>query len=148
MAGISLPPEQLQALRADYQPAMMKAATVAALGQRHPAGLPYVSGFVEHLFDETHLDAANRERCLVAILAGQKNSMALAVHLYWALMEGLETQELAQILMLCGGYQGIDVYAGGLSVLEGTCVLLSKLAAAGTTDTRQVLGGLVQTFRP
>lgn len=146
MPPITLSDEHLQTLRTGYNPVVLRSATVGAFGERHPAGLPYVKSFVDTLFAEEDLAAADRERCIIAILGGQKNSMALAVHVYWGLMEGLVPSEIAHVLSLCGGYQGIDAYASGLRVLEATCGMLAAAASAGATDSRQILGRILEVF--
>src|SRR5581483_5047645 len=47
-----------------------------------------------------HVTAANRERCLVTLLAAHGNAFQLAVHVYVGLMEGITPEELADLVFL------------------------------------------------
>lgn len=73
------------------------------------------------------------------MLAGRQEALTLGVHIYWGLMEGMTSDEVAHTLVLAGAYQGVPVYATGLLVLEKVTGLLKGLAAEGQVDCRVVL---------
>jgi hypothetical protein len=126
-----LPPDALDALRAQYSAELMLAASRAAVAKPHPASTPYVEAVIHGFYDASRMAPRDRERVLVALFASQSvaPSLFLAVHLYWALMEGLSVDELADTLGLSGVYTGLGHYTAGLKTLALTLEALRDLAA-------------------
>lgn len=91
----------------------------------------------------SRLSAADRERCLIALLASQRTDFTLAVHVYLALMEGVSPEEIANVLLLAGIYSGADSFNSGLKVLEKAMEALEALAAS--KDREQLKIGAVFT---
>lgn len=137
----------LEALRAGYQPAAMLAAATGTLGRMHAAGVPYTGAIGAAQYEGGPISPRDRERCLVALLAAQKERLTLAVHLYWGLMEGLSPEELAHTILLVGIYAGVPAYTAGLLVLQGTVAQLQAAVAAGETTSPAVLQRFVATLR-
>ena len=90
------------------------------------------------LSPRSRLSAADRERCLIALLASQRAGFALAVHVYIALMEGVFPEEIANVLLLAGMYSGADSFNSGLNVLGKTMDALEALAASNDRAQLQV----------
>lgn len=140
----------LAALRAQYSADFMLAASRGAVVGPHPAAAGYVNWVVDYLYDGTRLKPADRERCLVALLAAKTTdaSFTLAVHLYWAMMEGLTVDELADVLALAGTYHGMPHYAMGQVTFRKTLDALRGLYARTPTtcDPAAVIGALRSAF--
>ena len=141
-----LTPEELQALRGGYKNEVLREASRQALNGRNPAGADFVNGVIDTLYQGEPLSHVDRERCLIAVLAGRQEPLTLAVHIYWGLMEGLGPEEVGHTLVLAGAYQGIPVYATGLLALEKTTAMLKGLAAEGAVDSGSVLKKIIETF--
>lgn len=137
----------LAPLRATYDPRVLFAAATGTLARMHPPGAPYTGAIGAAQYEGGPLAARDRERCLIALLAAQKERMTLAVHIYWGLMEGLSIAEVAHTLLLTGIYAGTPAYANGLLVLEATRGQLAAAAAAGECGSAAVLGRLVAALR-
>lgn len=140
----------LTALRAQYKPDFMLAASRGAVVGPHPAAAGYVHWVVDYLYDGKRLKAADRERCLVALLAAKTtdSSFTLAVHLYWGMMEGLSVDELADVLALTGAYHGMPHYAMGQVTFRKTLDALRGLfeRAPAACDPAAVIGALRVAF--
>ena len=86
----------------------------------------------------TQLSAANRERCLLTLLAARGGGFPLATHVYLGLMEGFKEdvapqddvspEEIANIIFLAGVYSGADNLVVGLVTLVRTLKLLRRIA--------------------
>lgn len=126
-----LSPETLAALRKQYSPDFMLAASRGAVAAPHPASAPYVEAVIAGFYNPTRMPPRDRERVLVALLASQSNapSLLLAVHLYWGLMEGLTVADLADTLGLSGVYTGLGHYTAGLKTLRATLDTMVELAS-------------------
>jgi alkylhydroperoxidase/carboxymuconolactone decarboxylase family protein YurZ len=76
------------------------------------------------------LSPADRQRCLVAVLASRRERFPLAIHTYIALMEAVDPEEIQNILFLVGVYQGVPSMVSGidieLDVLEQLRVMVEK----------------------
>jgi alkylhydroperoxidase/carboxymuconolactone decarboxylase family protein YurZ len=66
----------------------------------------------------------DRERVVVALLASQGSQGNLALHIYLALMEGVEPHEIAEILFLTGLYAGTNRLTASLKAAN---VVFTKL---------------------
>jgi alkylhydroperoxidase/carboxymuconolactone decarboxylase family protein YurZ len=76
--------------------------------------------------NRTVLSAADRERCLIALLAARGEEFNLGLHIYMALVEGVSPAEIANIILLAGVYTGVDNFSIGLSTLSKTLNLLKQ----------------------
>ncbi len=126
-----LSPQTLGALRAQYSADFMLAASRGAVAAPHPSSAPIVEAVIAGFYDPKRMAPRDRERVLVAVLASQTiaPSHLLAVHLYWAMMEGLTVADLADTLGLGGVYTGLAHYTAGLKTLRVTLDALADLAS-------------------
>jgi len=97
-----------------------------------------------------HVTAANRERCLVTLLAAHGNAFQLAVHVYVGLMEGITPEELADLVFLAGIYAGIARMTESLDTANATLEVLTRVAADESRPPgfAVVLGALRERFQP
>ncbi len=114
--------QQMKALRDAYASSKAKAlaALKVALPTKYALAEDYV-GAVQSIFYEAHppgsaLSEADRERCIVALLAARDADANLAIHMYLAMMEGVEPSEIAHILLLAAVYSGVESFSDGLAV--------------------------------
>jgi alkylhydroperoxidase/carboxymuconolactone decarboxylase family protein YurZ len=107
---------------------------------------------------------ANRERCLITLLAARGAGFTLAVHIYIALMEGfidhtgltqaqidaldeLSPEEIANIIFLSGIYTGSDNMMRGLVTMEATLGVLKGVAdGTGSKAEADVLKALQKAY--
>ena len=102
------------------------------------------------------LTAKEREVGLIVLLASQRASMELAIHIYWGLMEGITTQEVAGLMMVTGVYAGIGKQTAGMKVMRSALNALQARVdatqkmtaedAAKSLATVPVLYALVDAF--
>lgn len=144
--------EAVEALRAQYAPEFMLAASRYAVAAPYPPNAGYVEWIIGSLYDGKRIAAKDRERTLIALLASQStgHSLLLAVHLYWGLMEGLTVAEIADTLALSGVYLGLPHYTAALGTLSGTLKILGFLAARpeAKLDPKVVVGALKAAIQP
>ncbi len=143
---------QLATLRAGYSRAVMDTVATAIVASPYPpaAGLTAFAG--ERFYNDAPptLAPANRERCLLALFCGgRRPAFAVAVHAYWALMEGVAVDEVAEIVLLASLYGGIDVLTEGNHTLTLALTALAQAANTGGTAVQSatVLPALVAQFR-
>ncbi|XXX71708.1 hypothetical protein WMF30_29090 [Sorangium sp. So ce134] len=77
------------------------------------------------------MDAKDRERCLIALLAARGLTLPLALHFYWGIAVGLSVDDIAVTLLLAGSYEGVSVYMNSLTVLKATLGALKDLFPKG-----------------
>jgi alkylhydroperoxidase/carboxymuconolactone decarboxylase family protein YurZ len=159
--------DEIALLRGGYDPAVLNAGTRAALVT---ATCPEAGGLIDPLlklyfpekrarntfFDKKvrsaarracpapaplELDNAAREIVLLTILARQGNAQFLAIHVYWALMEGLSVEAIVNVVLLTSYYEGVPVWSWGSGTLSKTLQVL-KAQAAGKVDTMSVIGAI------
>ena len=93
------------------------------------------------------LTAVDRERCLIAILAGRGADLNFAIHVYMGLMHGLTPEEIANVLFLVGVYTGVDNFAQGLKAEVTVLETLATVAADGASlGAAAVLAALQRAF--
>jgi ubiquinone/menaquinone biosynthesis C-methylase UbiE/alkylhydroperoxidase/carboxymuconolactone decarboxylase family protein YurZ/uncharacterized protein YbaR (Trm112 family) len=94
------------------------------------------------------LSTADRERCLIALLAAQAADGNLAVHIYLGLMNGLSTGEIAHILFLAGTYSGVNMLNNALNAEIATLKVLKGLVDKGVPldPEKTVLPAIVAAF--
>lgn len=151
-----LTPVQLTLFRGAYDPDQMKQLLGAFFPQAYPPSLAYVTAIGDAFFGllpadnaappRAQLSAADRERCLVAILASRGGDLGFAIHIYMALMNGVSPGEVAHILFLNGIYTGVDNFAEGLKVEIAVLEHMKALLPGGQTSPQAVVGALQGTF--
>jgi hypothetical protein len=75
----------------------------------------------------TAMSPLDRERCLIAILCTRGPFFALALHMYVGLMEGLQPDDIGNIVFLSSIYTGIDNLSEGLGTAMSVLGVLSDL---------------------
>jgi alkylhydroperoxidase/carboxymuconolactone decarboxylase family protein YurZ len=138
---------QLARLRVAYAPPVMRTAMLNAIAVGYPPLLPWNEAIAKTFYDDPEpLSAANRERCLIALLTHTGPQLSLAIHVYWGLMEGLSVAEVCHIVGLAACYGGVPRLALGLPVVERTLRVLSTLEGA-QVDSQSVLLTLVSEYK-
>lgn len=89
------------------------------------------------------LSEADRERCVIALLAAQGGGVTLAVHIYLGLMTGLSPKEIGHILLLAGVYAGINRFAEAIFV---TMTTLEKLETLPVISPNEIVNALKAHF--
>jgi len=62
------------------------------------------------------LSEQDRERCIIALLAGRAINSNIGLHMYIALMLGVSPAEIAHILLLAGIYSGIPAFTDSIQM--------------------------------
>jgi alkylhydroperoxidase/carboxymuconolactone decarboxylase family protein YurZ len=136
--------EMIRELRAAFDPRVMAAVNVGAFVERMPPLAAWARVTSDTFFDNDFAMAAkDRERCIVALLAYTGPPLSLAVHVYWALMEGVSPEEVCAAVSLAGCYGGLPKAAQGLLVLEATAALLHDVSASQDRGPGAVLSALL-----
>ena len=142
----------LEKLRGAYKREDMTKILVETLPKAYVLSMEYVDAIGDLLYSKllpeesdpglrSALSVEDRERCLVAVLASREAGLALAIHVYIALMEGVSPQEIAHILLLVGIYSGIDHLTGGLKTeLQVLGALKKQINAGGPLDVNAIAG--------
>ena len=151
-----LAPDHLAALRAAYSVDEMHRILGAFFPHVHPPTTEYIAAVMNAFYSEAPPDdaeprpvlpAVDRERCLIAILAGRGADLNFAIHVYMGLMHGLTPEEIANVLFLVGVYTGVDNFAQGLKAELTVLETLAAVAADGTSlDAAAVLAALQRAF--
>lgn len=141
---------------AENRAALANFAKTRASADLYPPGAPLMNALVDYFYVQgaspvappTLLTGKDRERCIISILASHSSSLPLAIHLYWGLGEGLTVAELAEHLVLVGGYSGLDCYTDGLRILSTTLTALKGLFRNGVSpiDPIAALGAIQRAF--
>jgi alkylhydroperoxidase/carboxymuconolactone decarboxylase family protein YurZ len=144
---------QLATLKGGYSRTVMDTVATTIVSGAYPPsqGLTAFAGARFYNDNPPTLDPANRERCLLALFCGgRRPTFAIAVHIYWALMEGVSVDEIAEIILLSTLYGGIDVLTDGNRTLTVTLQMLATAADAGGDGVKSqvVLPAIVGKFRP
>jgi alkylhydroperoxidase/carboxymuconolactone decarboxylase family protein YurZ len=66
------------------------------------------------------LASDDRERVLIPLLANRADDFALAVHIFMGWLEGLNSEEIGELLFLGGIYNGINTMTRSLGVYQRT----------------------------
>lgn len=145
--------DQLAVLRGSYRRAVMDMIATKIVAAPYPPAGALVAFAADRFYNDAPpvLTQADRERCLIAIFAaGRRPAFAMAVHIYWGLMEGLTVGEIAEIITLSALYGGLDVLTDNNKTLADTLKFLAKTADAGgeAAQSQVVLPALVNAFRP
>ena len=137
-AGIAdiLKPDALTRLRAAYHEDDMTRAISGVLPAQYPATREYVDAIGHALYPlkseaPSPLAAADRERCLITLLASRGAKRNLAIHVYMGLMAGIPAREICHIVLLVGAYAGVETVPGALAIAQATFETLRDLVPAG-----------------
>jgi len=146
-----LGPEDLKVIVGQYNAAAAGLGT--KLSDQYPPIGPALKGIAATLYPEATktevaLSPANRERCLVAILASRSRRLELAIHAYLALGNSVTPPELAHIVVVSGIYTGIDTVSEGFDVLQTTFTVLKKAVKDQKADPQNVIRALFGAFTP
>jgi alkylhydroperoxidase/carboxymuconolactone decarboxylase family protein YurZ len=128
-----LTPQELALLRSHYNR--------DCLARLAPRMIPWpkAAGLVEWISDvvftpgsaTSSLSHGEREMVIVAVMAMQRDTVVLSGHLYWALMEDLSVEKIADTLMTVAAYRGVNTLRYALAVFRDVLLLLKKAVAAG-----------------
>ena len=92
------------------------------------------------LAEQTTLTPGHREAVVLSVMATtQRDPFTMSAHIYWALMEGLSVENVADIFMTAGAYAGIDNFRFTSSLLADLLTMLNEFMKQGKTATGQVL---------
>jgi alkylhydroperoxidase/carboxymuconolactone decarboxylase family protein YurZ len=138
--------EEIDRLRAAYDPNQLRAANAKAFADTYPPIAPWADAAAAVFFRSGPLAPRERELCLVTLLTHRAPGLSLSNHIYWALMEGVSIAELCEAIGLAGGYCGLPAYSSGVLVLQKSLKVLRRVAAQPERDSRAVLAALVQDF--
>jgi len=136
---------ELKTIVDQYNPVVMGQLLSAKLLAQYPTIRLELTGIGDTIYPElnakpdTPLSAANRERCLVALLACRSRRIELAIHVYMALANGVTPAELAHIVVTAGIYTGVDTVSSAFDVLQGTFTTLQELAQNKTVDPSKAI---------
>jgi hypothetical protein len=125
--GLQIDPLLLKGLQDKYDADTLLKATLGVFKGMDPGGIAFPNAVVTNLYTGAPLNALNRERALVLLLACRGEELALAFHMYWALMEGMGFDELLGTLRLVGAYEGLPSYLGGLEIVKQLLEMLGKM---------------------
>lgn len=143
---------QLQTIVNQYDPVALGTLLSKGLIKQYSPISPYLAAIGKELYPEFKakppgpLPAANRERCLVALLASRSRRLELAIHIYMALVNGVGPAELAHIVLATGIYTGVDTVGAAFNVTQGTLEKLRDLALLNTADPTTVILALAAVF--
>lgn len=134
----------LDQLKAHYSTELMTTVATTMAWQPYPPAKGLIGAVGERFYESTaQMCGRDREMCLITILAsGGFPPFALAVHIYWGLMEGLSVDEIADVLTLTGTYCGIPRMTDGYFTLGET---LKVLAKASVTPESAASGAVLKT---
>lgn len=125
---------------------VMTKALSAALPALYPASQQYIDAIGDAFYPlqgaKTPLEAADRERCLVTLLASRGAKRNLAIHVYMALMARIPATEICHILLLVGAYAGVETLANALTIAKTTFETLATVAGGASYGPVDVLKAL------
>lgn len=157
---------QLDKLRASFKESTMSSIATSILIAEYPESERYVNAIHDSLFgagpDGTEpplagLSHKERETSLIVLMAAQRTTFELAIHIYWGMMNGLTQDEVAGLLMLCGVYAGIGAQTTGLQTMRQTLTGLKQAVIKAEQNPPEgdvdplsvapVLGSILAEFR-
>jgi len=109
-----------------------------------PSG-PFVTWVSDRFYRQGVFSPKERERILISVLSDGP-ALTLSIHIYWGLMEGLTTQEVAEILLMTSAYRGLPLYSNQVRVLQKTLQILADLDEQGSSAPGIAVGSLVQAY--
>ena len=130
--------EDCARLREHYNPTTIADLAEAAFATNFPSQRVMVK-LINRMYFETppdenaavphEISAAERELIITTVLTVQGAAPAfIAIHVYWALMVGVDPNRLGWMFSLIGVYAGIGLYTANLKVLVKTLCKLKEVA--------------------
>jgi alkylhydroperoxidase/carboxymuconolactone decarboxylase family protein YurZ len=93
------------------------------------------------------LTPAQREMVILSVLATQRDTFVMAGHIYWALMEGLSVEQVADTLMTVATYTGINDLRYSCEVFDRVLALLKdRITSRGDLSTGALAQALAREF--
>jgi alkylhydroperoxidase/carboxymuconolactone decarboxylase family protein YurZ len=136
--------DDLAALRAGFDVAVLSEAASSPFSVLYPPLDSWVKETSATFFDRSRLAPRDRERCIIVLLTVNGGlPVSLAIHIYWALMEGLSIDEICQTIGLTGAYGGVQRVAFGMTVLQRTLGVLTSCAKASSTQSATVVSAFI-----
>jgi alkylhydroperoxidase/carboxymuconolactone decarboxylase family protein YurZ len=144
-SGTSTAPTAWDQLHTNYDDVAAIAAVGGIIAGRYAEAAGYSKAIVDAFYApaglpkedappyRTALTQSDRERCLIALLVSQGETLTLALHIYLALMLEVSPAEIGHIIFLTGVYSGASRYADALLVAGDTLQLLENLAPSTPT---------------
>lgn len=137
----------MKALRRGYSHAAMLAANVGAVRRVAPQLSAWNDSIGNTFYGpNSPLAAPDRERCLIALITNTGPGVCLAMHVYWALMEGIEVDEMVHIIGLAGCYGGLQRATFGIDVVHRTLLALSSLPSKDAYAPADAVGAIVSAY--
>lgn len=134
---------ELASLRTDFDAAVLSQAASTPFSILYPPLEGWVKETSATFFDRSTMPARDRERCIIVLLTINGGlPMSLAIHIYWALMEGLSIDDVCQTIALIGAYGGVQRVAFGMTTLQKMLGVLRNSVQAGNTSS----AAIVETF--
>jgi alkylhydroperoxidase/carboxymuconolactone decarboxylase family protein YurZ len=140
--------DDLAALRAAFDRDAISRAASDPFAVLYPPLDNWVKETSATFFERSEMAPRDRERCILVMLTiNGAMPMSFAIHLYWALMEGLSIDDLCQTITLVAAYGGVPRVAFGMTILQGTLNLLRGCVAAGKTQSSVVVSTFIAELR-
>jgi alkylhydroperoxidase/carboxymuconolactone decarboxylase family protein YurZ len=92
------------------------------------------------------LSPTNRERALIPLLASRGDAVNFAVHVYLGWLEGIDTDEIGELIFLGGIYTGVSDMTRSLDTAARTLEIVYQ--AGPDKPFEEVLVLLREAFRP
>jgi alkylhydroperoxidase/carboxymuconolactone decarboxylase family protein YurZ len=93
------------------------------------------------------LTPAQREMVILSVLATQRDTFVMAGHIYWALMEGLSVEQVADTLMTVATYTGINDLRYSCEVFDRVLALLKdRITSRDDLSTGALAQALAREF--
>lgn len=115
---------ELSTLQAGYSRAQCVDDVRRSFEGNYPPATPAVEAVLGPFYEplpgssQFQIDPATRERILVALLSnGFGGGFDVAVHMYWAMMEGVSISGVLDTLLLTASYAGISRYTDNSKIL-------------------------------
>jgi alkylhydroperoxidase/carboxymuconolactone decarboxylase family protein YurZ len=137
--GSALSKKALRTLRAHYDRDRMIDNAVVVVGGIFEGGKSWTDAFEMDVYRTDRMKARNRERILISTFTAQGERTALAIHVYWGLMEGIQPDEIQQIVLLSGTYNGLGRYTFGMLTVLDTFNKLAEWAHSIDEPTEKAI---------
>ena len=135
--------EDLARLRAQFDAAALIRANVEMMARAYPPLEAWGEATAQVFYGTSPLSARDRELSLISILVLNASELSLAYHIYWALMEGVTSAEICQVMGLAGCYAGMPVMVRGLTTARTVFELLKRVAASEQRGSAHVFEELM-----
>jgi len=109
----------------------------AGMLQRYSKAGEFTLGIRHTLFEPDRgedLSHADRQRCLMAVLATRPEIFPLALHTYLGLMEGIRISEIRNIFFLVGAYTGVPGMVNAIDVMTRVLEVIAEEVQSGVAD--------------